>query len=208
MHVHRRVIKLGGSLLELPDVGKRFHAWLVCQSPAANLVIAGGGSVVDSIRKADAVHRFDEAQAHWLCVRAMSTTAQLGAELLGAQLVHDVPAEVREGALQVLDVQRFVESECRRQDIPLPSTWDVTSDSIAARVAERIGAELVLLKSATAPDWQNLSELAGAGYVDRYFPQAAARLPVVRFVNLRSNEFAEQCLADSKKFGWQLTSDH
>ena len=68
---------------------------------------------------------------------------------------------------------------------PLPESWDVTSDSIAARLAEIIAAdELVLLKSAPAAPGL-LHEIAAAGYVDNFFPQAAEGLMRVRFANLR-----------------------
>lgn len=185
-----RVIKLGGSLLQLPDLTDRFHRWLAQQPRAANLVIVGGGELVDAIRKLDEMHRLDEARAHWLCVQAMSVTARLGAELLDLQLIEKMPTQAATEAACILDVQRFVERECARQNSPLPMSWDVTSDSIAARAAERMSAELVLLKSALSrvPD---VGELAAAGYVDRYFPVAAARVLVTRLVNLRSEGFDE-----------------
>jgi hypothetical protein len=69
----------------------------------------------------------------------------------------------------------------------LPQTWDVSSDSIAARVAELIAAdELVLLKSALPGDAMNLAD-----YVDPYFATASAKLRSIRFVNLAERSFPE-----------------
>jgi hypothetical protein len=52
--------------------------------------------------------------------------------------------------------------------------------------------ELVLLKSALPPAGSStLAELATAGYVDAFFPQAANRLDQVRLINLRDDQFAE-----------------
>jgi aspartokinase-like uncharacterized kinase len=82
------------------------------------------------------------------------------------------------------------EDEPQLDEHPLPHTWNVTTDSIAARLAETLSAdELVLLKSADPPP------VAGAAgeYVDNYFAQVARRLRRVRMVNLR--RFAEQHLA-------------
>jgi len=63
----------------------------------------------------------------------------------------------------------------------LPHAWSVTSDSIAARLAQAVAAgELVLLKSAAPPP-----DLGAADYVDEWFATAARDVPSVRIVNLR-----------------------
>ena len=79
-----------------------------------------------------------------------------------------------------------------------------TSDSIAARLAEVLGAdEVVLLKSQDPPSQASLAELAASGYVDAWFPEAAAGLSV-RLVNLRSEENEENA---SAKRRWAASSD-
>ena len=69
----------------------------------------------------------------------------------------------------------------------LPQTWEVSSDSIAARVAEVLSAEELVLGKSTSisaeSDWQ---QRADEGFVDQYFPEIATRIPIVRWVNLRS----------------------
>ena len=45
-----RVIKLGGSLLTLPDLRTRFEEWLKAQPLALNLLICGGGELVEAVR--------------------------------------------------------------------------------------------------------------------------------------------------------------
>jgi aspartokinase-like uncharacterized kinase len=70
----------------------------------------------------------------------------------------------------------------------LPQTWAVTSDAIAARVAEQLGAtRLVLLKSVPVPadvDWRAAARL---GLVDATFPQVVERAGLqATAVNLRS----------------------
>jgi hypothetical protein len=72
----------------------------------------------------------------------------------------------------------------------LPFSWDVTSDSIAAYVATLCGAsELVLLKSTLPSAGYTQSELTEVGYVDRYFDDAARKLPRVVCVDFRSAAF-------------------
>jgi hypothetical protein len=75
----------------------------------------------------------------------------------------------------------------------LPASWDVTSDSIAARIARLLNArELVLLKSCLPPEQAATTEFrAQSDYVDRGFRRFAAELPRIRFVNLRDDNFAE-----------------
>lgn len=76
--------------------------------------------------------------------------------------------------------------------LPLPHSWDVTSDSIAARLAVFLQAdELVLLKSSVPMHSITLPDAADTGYVDRYFPLAAAGLRRIRCVNLRDDGFGE-----------------
>jgi hypothetical protein len=71
------------------------------------------------------------------------------------------------GVQQALAARRIpvlAPSRWLRAADPLPHTWDVTSDSIAAWVAGAVGAsELLLIKAPGA---------SGPSVVDRHFPQA------------------------------------
>lgn len=184
-----RVIKMGGSLLGTPLLAARFRAWLCEQPPLANVLVVGGGTIVEKLRELDGVHRFDPSQAHWLAIQAMSVTAGVVAEQLAeAPLVQTLDAlRLRAPGVEILDVERFLQDDARG-DNPLPESWDVTSDSIAARLAARLAAdELVLLKAAPKPTVGEWEQLAAERYVDAYFPRAASGLRV-RFV----------CLAQAK----------
>ncbi len=191
-----QVVKLGGSLLDWPEVVPALRSWIPGQSRAANVLIVGGGKLVDAVRQLDARRHVDVTTAHWLCIRAMSLTATIVAEWLGASEV--VPSLDRlrrqpEGAFEVLDVEAFLRQDQGTRD-RLPCSWDVTSDSIAARIATVVEAqELVLLKSALPPGPATREALAERGFVDRYFPRASKGM-AVRVVNLRSPQFAELVL--------------
>ncbi len=196
MSVARRVVKLGGSLLDEPHLADRLREWLKRQSPAATAIIVGGGAMADCVRAADRVHRLSSEAAHWLAIGAMSLTAELVASLLPEARKTISLAEFREAAVGdvlIFDVQPLlVEEHLRVVDTPLlPIGWHVTSDSIAAHFACVTAAvELVLLKSGLPEAYLDWPQLALAGYVDDYFPEAVGRLPV-RLVNFRSREFAE-----------------
>src|SRR5687768_2441503 len=87
-----RVIKLGGSLLDWPELPATLRRWRQMQPPMRDLMIVGGGAWADLVRDAQASFRLDEEQCHWLCLRLMSVTARLAAsmfpeaELCGASL--------------------------------------------------------------------------------------------------------------------------
>ncbi len=188
-----RVIKIGGSLLDWPELPIRFRRWLVAQPPAGNVIVVGGGPIVEGLRTVDRAHRLSIESSHWLAIRAMSLTARIAAELLPESRLIDSLEQVDRvlgGPPQLLDIEPFLRAEQGSADA-LPSGWDVTSDSIAAHLVQKLGAsELVLLKSAPAPAGATIQSLVEAGYVDAYFPRAARGL-AVRCVDFRSESFLE-----------------
>jgi aspartokinase-like uncharacterized kinase len=208
-----RIVKLGGSLLDFPGVAERLRGWLAAQPAAATLLVVGGGRLADAIRQAQAVHGFDDAAAHRLCLDVMAVTAALACELVSEAKLARRPDEIdrtASGGVQVVDVREFLAASVD----PLPESWQVTSDSIAAHLAIFLEAEeLVLLKS-TLPksELPKLSDspdaLAAHGMVDDYFPQAVKALLTgaarraggdarVRLVNLRDPRFAEVAVLET-----------
>jgi aspartokinase-like uncharacterized kinase len=195
-----RIVKVGGSLLDWPELPATLGQWLAAQSSAGNVLIAGGGALADVIRRTDATHGLGGQIAHELCVELLGVTARLLEALLAGRAPRTSFSDLQEQraanrlpACSVLDARDFlVEVESTAPLTSLPHTWDVTSDSIAAWVACALAAdELVLLKSGEPPrdpsGQPSLSALATAGYVDRYFPTAVGPFPgSVRMVNLRA----------------------
>jgi aspartokinase-like uncharacterized kinase len=191
-----RVVKVGGSLLARGDLGKRLNAWLAKQPAAVHVLIAGGGELTDVVRGWDKRHGLGEEQCHWLCIHSLSITSSVLAALIGdsapvgnwSQLQHRIARahdELRPIEL-VFDLQDFLANHEPQLLQPVPHHWDVTTDSLAARLAEVLEAdELVLLKSVPRSDPSlTVTELAIAGYVDSYFPIIAVRLPMVSFATL------------------------
>ncbi len=170
------VVKVGGSLFDHPRLGPGLRAYLDGLAPADVLLVPGGGPVADAVRQLDRVHRLGEEAAHWLALRALGVTAEFLRRLA-------LPSGSR---LNVLDCFAFaVEDEGRAA--ALPPTWDVTTDSIAARVAAVYRAErLMLLKSVDVPPGTPWEVAADRGWVDRHFPKVAAGLACpVEVVNFR-----------------------
>jgi len=142
------VVKVGGSLLahdaELTAV------LAILNGSARTLVVPGGGPFADAVRDAYARGAVDDEAAHWMAVLAMDQYAEvLTARMPRGVRVTSLPearAALVSGRLPVLAPSQWL-----RQADPLPHTWDVTSDSIAAWVAGQARAvRLVLLKPPAA----------------------------------------------------------
>jgi aspartokinase-like uncharacterized kinase len=199
------VIKVGGSLLGWPELPARLAAFLDQyrdQEPRFGtrvILVAGGGPAADLIRTMDRIHDLGDTRAHWLAVRALDWTAHLIASLLpGAKIVRR-PEAIRsvwnERRIPVLAPLRLLEEIDRHGPEPLPESWDVTSDSIAARIAAHVGAgRLILLKSRALPIGVGVDEAARIGLVDGVFPRIARELETVRIVCLRDEDASMRVL--------------
>lgn len=144
------VVKVGGSLYDMPDLRIRLRAWLESFSDCVVCIVPGGGKTADVVRDWHKTHDLGEEKAHWLALRSLSFNAHWLAELLpGSAVVSDLSelAIHQEPFLAVLDAFAFALTDERRPD-HLPHIWEATSDSVAARVAVVFGADdLYLLKS-------------------------------------------------------------
>jgi aspartokinase-like uncharacterized kinase len=167
------VVKVGGSLYDLPDLGPRLRRWLTTCNTSNILLVPGGGSTADVIRHLDQVHRLGEEEAHWLALRALTLNAHLLQRLLPEAVVIGGSAqELRRRdrpRWAIVDAHAFaVEDES--QPGHLPHVWDATSDAVAARVAVVSGARrLVLLKSISLPEGMDWDTAAREELVDGVF---------------------------------------
>jgi aspartokinase-like uncharacterized kinase len=141
------VVKIGGSLLAHPAHVAPVLATLDEAAAAARLlVVPGGGPFADAVRDVDRRVGMSQEAAHWMAILAMDQYAHfLVSRLRAASLVFAVPdigLAYGRRELPVLAPSRWL-----GEADPLPHSWDVTSDSIAAWVAGVVGAaRLVLVK--------------------------------------------------------------
>ncbi|MCB1858533.1 MAG: hypothetical protein KDI63_09685 [Gammaproteobacteria bacterium] len=164
------VAKLGGSLAysaRLPD-------WLGALLGLPVVLVPGGGPFADQVRAAQRRWKFADAVAHRMALMAME---QYGEMICALQ-----------AGLEPASSQAAIESILERGDIPvwmaldmvsaapgIGRSWDITSDSLAAWLAELLGAEgLLLIKSAPIePGPVSVDRLMETGLVDKGFGRCA-----------------------------------
>ncbi len=157
------VVKIGGGVLGHPaDLDSVLAAVGRLARATPLVVVPGGGPFADAVRAVDARLSLSDDAAHWMAVLAMDQYAHVIAERLPeAALVADrvgIGAALSAARVPVLAPYLWL-----RQADPLPHSWDVTSDSIAAWIAGEVGARrLLLIKPRGSP----------ADGVDAYFSRA------------------------------------
>jgi aspartokinase-like uncharacterized kinase len=180
------VIKAGGSVDEEPGALSRLLAALAGLAPKTPLaLVPGGGAFADFVRARCAKRSTRDAAAH---IQAVLSMAQYGYDIVdrlpAAQPAHGV-REVEE-AFQRGRIPVFIPYPWILEADGLPANWSVTSDTIAARFCEIIGArKLVLLKS-----------VDGIMVDARIVPEIDAGTPPV-------TDVVDSCFFASLKSGWE-----
>jgi aspartokinase-like uncharacterized kinase len=184
------VLKLGGSLLDLPDLPARLLA-IIGQTTRKPLLVVGGGMAADCVRDWERIHRLESTTSHWLAVRAMEFNECMIASLLPVSArvicVQDVQRAWNEGHIALLNAFAWLK---RMEGSPehLPHSWDVTSDSIAADAAIRFqAAGLMLLKSVDLPSSIASVDDLGPPFVDVHFHRLVPRIPQIGWCNLAAD---------------------
>ncbi len=149
----RVVVKIGGSLIrEAPklidrlvkefgsreskviEIAEGTHA---CgEFPSSILVVPGGGLFANAVRAVDYKYSLGADAAHWMAVLGMEQYAfylRDKSSAAATDMLTDIPQGV-----SILFPYRLLKTED-----PLPHTWDVTSDTIAAWVAKQTESAFV-----------------------------------------------------------------
>jgi 5-(aminomethyl)-3-furanmethanol phosphate kinase len=174
------VVKIGGALLADPA---RLDAVLAVVARAARaqrlVIVPGGGRFADAVRDVDRTFRLSDGAAHWMAVLAMDQFAHVITDRLeNGIVVEDAPGI--DAALDARAIPVLAPSRWLRAADPLPHSWEVTSDSIAAWFAGTLGAaRLTLVKPATS----------AGDPVDPYFRRALP--PGLRWVAIAADQLDE-----------------
>jgi len=161
------IVKIGGGLLAKAGAFELvIEAMTAFRRGRRLVVLPGGGPFADAVRQMFKRVRIGEDAAHWMAVLGMDQYAHaLAGRLPDAQLVDGeggIAAALQAARLPVLAPYRWL-----RAADPLPHSWEVTSDSIAAWLAGQVRARRVVLIKPAQGDPAKL--------VDSYFLRTLPR---------------------------------
>jgi aspartokinase-like uncharacterized kinase len=170
------VIKVGGSLYDLPQLGKRLREFIDGLDGRV-VVVPGGGPTADAIRSLDRWQALGEEIAHALALESLSVNASFLAHIIAGTVPvtesQEWSAIWEQGKTPIFDPRSFVLA-----DRELPHSWAVTSDSIAARLAVVADARrLILLKSTNLPVGADWAEAGRQSLVDPFFEKVVSKNP-------------------------------
>jgi aspartokinase-like uncharacterized kinase len=216
------VLKVGGSL------GRGQGLARLCQEIARLgrerrlLVVPGGGVFADQVRSAYRIHHLGETAAHRMALLAMDQYGLLLADLLPGSLATADLLSARRAAAQGR-VAVLLPAALVNQADPLPHSWQVTSDSIAAWIAGLVKTELLvlikdveglykqkdLLGTPSEPEREiDLTlQAGGQGGIDEYLAQALCGLPLQAWaINGDRPERLAELLATGCTLGTRLVA--
>ncbi|VVB93845.1 5-(aminomethyl)-3-furanmethanol phosphate kinase [uncultured archaeon] len=126
------VIKIGGSLFHR---GRELVREIIEYSNARDetiLIVPGGSIFADTVRRISAT----EEAAHWMAVLAMEQYGYYLGNGNDVKLIDSLDIHGK-GAFILLPYNLLKKND------ELPHTWDVTSDTIAAWIAQKLGARFI-----------------------------------------------------------------
>jgi len=196
------VVKLGGSLANSEELPR----WLEVMATAGAgkvVLVPGGGPWADEVREAQKRENFDDRVAHRKALRAME---QYG-RVLATTRTEFLPAEsipaIRE-VLEKVKVAVWMPYEMVVADPLIPENWKVTSDSLAAWLADKLNAPaLLLVKSfAIREPHPTIEGMVRRGWVDPAFPQftSGGRFRI-RVLGMGDQKIAGEILASGTLVG-------
>ncbi|MFW9971874.1 MAG: hypothetical protein ACFFDF_16925 [Candidatus Odinarchaeota archaeon] len=174
MNIKIAVFKIGGKILEdfenmqstISQLKQLYDENVIDKI----VVIPGGGSFANFIRKIYCELKFTEEIAHWMGIISMNYN--------GLELSKKFPnLEVVENYNRLKEISKifciFLPYEFIRENDKLPHSWDVTSDSISLFIAKELGlnecylikdvdgilnSKNQLIKEISTPEFNNIKE--------------------------------------------------
>jgi 5-(aminomethyl)-3-furanmethanol phosphate kinase len=150
------VVKIGGSLLGSPELAR----WLEIFAKFSDgqvVIVPGGSLFADAVREAQNLSNASDAVAHKLAVIAMDQFGLLLAGLNPALATASSELEIAERGWQHRGIV-WLPSKMVLADETIPKNWQVTSDSLSAWLANKLGAQqLVLIKARSLDSYSKTS---------------------------------------------------
>jgi aspartokinase-like uncharacterized kinase len=172
----RAVLKLGGSLAR----STALDHWLRAAARSGRgrvVIVPGGGPFADTVRCGVGELPATLHRAHRMAILAMEQSGLALADrvpgLVACETMAAIERALASGQVPVWRPLRMVDGVA-----DIRPGWRVTSDSLAAWLAPRIGAGRVILVKSCAIGSDDVRELARQGIVDAALPAYIARAGV------------------------------
>ena len=168
------VIKLGGSLLSSGSL-KEWLSIIVEHGAGKVVIVPGGGIFADQVRDAQQKLKFDDKAAHQMALLAMEQYAHLlqsyAPDLSLSDSIEEIEKNISRNQVPVWLSFKMINT-C--QDVS--TNWNLTSDSLALWLADKLNAEhTMLVKSVGVSKLNcrnsNARQLSETGMVDKGFPE-------------------------------------
>lgn len=167
------IIKLGGSLLGSTELAH----WLALITKFGDgkvLIVPGGGIFADAVREAQKISNVSDVVAHELALLAMDQFGLLLAGMNHELVTANSELEIAERGWQHRGIV-WLPSKMVLADDSIAKSWNVTSDSLSAWLANKLGADqLILVKSKPLTAYRSeesisLQHLVEDELIDRQF---------------------------------------
>ena len=135
------VVKIGGSLF--PEYTKELCECLT-KSEEKIVLVNGGGLLANNIREFNKSFPFSNDVNHWNAIKCMDIIGQFIADK-NKNIVPITSLEEIERVHNTDKIPLILTYELMRKEDPLKHSWEVTSDSIACWIANKINAKLLIL---------------------------------------------------------------
>jgi aspartokinase-like uncharacterized kinase len=143
--VNSTVVKVGGSLACDTEKLRALCAKLGELSKKYPLVVVpGGGKFADAVRDLDERFCLSPQISHRMAILGMDQYGLLLSDLIPNSCLVDSLGDVKV-ALESKKLPIFLTAKFILKDDPFEPSWDITSDSIAAYVATRLGVNRLIL---------------------------------------------------------------
>ena len=139
------VVKVGGSLAETPEILRAMCKTLGQLGEEHRLlVVPGGGEFADLVRDMDRRYSLHPVTAHRMAILGMDQYGFLLSELIPNSRRAKNLSETKEIS-KSHKTAILLPSRLMLEDDTLEASWDVTSDSVAAHIADKVRAQKLIL---------------------------------------------------------------